>query len=214
MNLVAFCVLLAANEYKRILGFFILNKPVPASGLYDFSYSDNWMHVTRFILKTTVIAVFALNFYGQWRKYKTKTSKSKASPIKSGMYNVVVYTVNNDTILPLITDSTGWQNIIFEKDGQGSIKTADTTFRQLYNRGYFTFKTDTVGHIIDFKKGKQDSAMFNGTILSLHYKILDSNTVQLWGKKKNDSLYVLLKRGTVQFQLDKKHFHWLTNYPR
>lgn len=214
MNLVVFCLLLAANEYKRIVNFFILNKPAPVSGIYDFYYTEKWMLITRVILKATILTVFVLNFYGQWRKYKIKTSKSKVNPIKSGIYNVVVYAVNNDTILPLITDSMRWQNVIFEKDGQGSIKTADTTFRQLYNRGYFAFKTDTVDHIINFKKGKQDSLMFNGTILSLHYQIPDSNTIQLWGKRKNDSLYILLKKSTMHFQLDEKQFHWLTDYPR
>ncbi len=90
----------------------------------------------------------------------------------------------------------------------------NTTFRQLYKRGYFNFKTDTASHIINFKKGKQDRTMFTGTILSLHYQIPDSNTIQLWGKRKNDSLYVLLKKSNQHFQLDEKQFHWLTDYPR
>jgi hypothetical protein len=56
--------------------------------------------------------------------------------------------------------------------------------------------------------------MYSGIILSMHYQIPDSNTVQLWGKEKDDSLYVLLKRSTVYYQLAEKPFHWISEYGR
>jgi hypothetical protein len=71
-----------------------------------------------------------------------------------------------------------------------------------------------VKHVINFKKLQTDSAMYIGIILTMHYQLPDSNTIQLWGKEKNDSLYVLLKRSNRRFQLAEKQFHWLSEYNR
>ncbi len=214
INLVVLCLYLIANEYKRIIYFLILNKPAAASTTYDFFYTNKWMRIGRIILKVGFVIIFSLNFFGQWRKYKSIASRSEALPIKPGMYDVAIYTLNRDTLAPIITDSMRWQNVVFENSSEGSIKTADTSFRQRYKRGYFTFKTDTIRHIIDFKKGETDSVMYNGIILSLHYKVPDTNTIELWGTQRNDSLYVLLKRSHRHFPLAEKQFHWLTEYSR
>ncbi len=214
INLVVFCLYLIANEHNRIVSFFILNKPAPVSHLYDFIYSKKWMRITRIILKVSFILVFAWSFFGLSKKYNAVKSGRKMTAIKPGVYNVLTYAVNSDTIPPTFTNSMRWHDIIFERSGTGSVKTADTSFRQLYSRGYFTFTTDTTNHIINFKKGERDSAMFNGVILSLHYKIPDNNTIQLWGKKENDSLYITLQRSDRHFPLTEKQFHWLTEYSR
>jgi len=86
----------------------------------------------------------------------------------------------------------------------GSIKTSDTSFRQRYNRGYFSYTVDTIKHEINFKKCETDSTLYNGVILSMNYQLPDSNTIQLWAKQRNDSLYVLLKRSNRHFQLAEK----------
>ncbi len=173
------------------------------------------MRITRVILKIAFITyIVAFSFYENWQEYKLLVNTPETKPIKSGIYEVAAFAVNNDTVPPLMTDSMRWQNVIFEKNGSGSIKTADTIFRQRYKRGYFRFETDTVKHVINFKKLQTDSAMYIGIILTMHYQLPDSNTIQLWGKEKNDSLYVLLKRSNRHFQLAEKQFHWLTEYNR
>jgi hypothetical protein len=42
----------------------------------------------------------------------------------------------------------------------------------------------------------------------------DTNTLRLWGKQQQDSLYVELKRTQRHFQLAEKQFHWLSEYNR
>ena len=214
INLVAFCLFLIANEYKRILYFFVLNIAAPVSHVHNLSYSRKWMRTARIILKAGFILIYVRNLYGEWHRSKVMTVIRTVNPIKPGIYDVITYAVNNDTMPALINDSMRWHDVIFENQGKGSVGTADTSFRQLYKRGYFTFKTDTVTHMINFKKGRKDSSMYNGVILSLHYSIPDSNTIQLWGKRKNDSMYIFLKRSNRHFQLTEKQFHWLTEYSR
>ena len=50
--------------------------------------------------------------------------------------------------------------------------------------------------------------------LSLRYQVIDSNTIQLWGRQKNDSLFIELKRYNRHFQLADKQFHWLSEANR
>jgi hypothetical protein len=118
--------------------------------------------------------------------------------------------VNSDTLAPLITDSVRWQNVIFEKNGTGSIKTADTLFRRRYGRGYFVYKADTIKHTMEFKKLTAD----NIAIMTLNYQMPDSNTILLFGKKQNDTLFIQLKKSNRHFQLAEKQFHWLSEANR
>jgi len=215
MNIVLFCLYLLANEYNRIVCFFVLNKPAPVCSLYHFKHTKRWMRIARVILKIAFITyIVPFSFYENRQEYKLLVNTPETKPIKSGTYEVAAFAVNNDTVPPLMTDSMRWQNVIFEKNGSGSIKTADTIFRQRYKRGYFRFETDTLKHVINFKKLQTDSAMYMGIVLTMHYQLPDSNTIQLWGKEKNDSLYVLLKRSNRHFQLAEKQFHWLSEYNR
>jgi RNA recognition motif-containing protein len=137
-------------------------------------------------------------------------NRGEIKPITSGVYEVTKYAVNKDTLAPLISDTLRWQDVIFEKGGMGSVKTNDTIFRRRYGRGYFVFTADSVKQIINFKKFQEDSI----SILTLHYQLPDSNTIQLSGKKQNDSLYVELKKSKRHFQLAEKQFHWLSEANR
>jgi hypothetical protein len=92
----------------------------------------------------------------------------------------------------------------------GSINTADTMFRKRYGRGYFVFDVDTLQPIINFKKNGQSAT----NILSLQYRLPDSNTIQLWGMQNSDSLFIELKRSTRHFQLAERQFHWLSEANR
>ena len=218
INIVVFCLFLLANELNRVLCFFILNKPAAVCSLYNFSYSKRWMRVTKNVLKIAfVIAVIVLPFSKYWlSKYghHVSTTTAKPNPIKPGIYDVLVYKLNKDSLPISPTDSLRWQDVIFENGAAGSIKTADTIFRQRYRRGYFGFETNTTQHIINFRKLRTDSAMSNAIVLSMYYKTPNDSTIQLWGKKNDDSLYVLLKRSNRHFKLTEKQFHWLSDYNR
>jgi hypothetical protein len=211
IQIVLMCMYLLANEYDRIVCFLFLNKPAAVCSTYNFPYTKKWMRATRIILKIVfIIVAVGLTFYQSWNWYAETSHPQEIKPIKAGVYDVIVYAKNEDTIPPLITDTLRWQDIIFEKSGSGSIKTSDTLFRHLYNRAYFSYSTDTLQHTMNFKKFAGDSAF----IMSMHYALPDTNTVQLWAKERDDSLYVELKRSPRHFQLAEKQFHWLSEYNR
>jgi uncharacterized membrane protein YphA (DoxX/SURF4 family) len=210
MNIVLMCLYLLANEYNRIACFFILNKPASLCSIYHYNLTKKWMRITRVILKLAMIFMIGKDFYDTWKYFKEYNLQAEIKPIKSGVYDVSKYIVNKDTLPALINDTLRWQDVIFEKGGMGSIKTNDTLFRRRYGRGYFVFTADTVKQTINFKKFQQDRSV----ILSMHYQIPDSNTIQLWGKNQNDSLYVELKKSNRHFQLEERQFHWLSEANR
>jgi hypothetical protein len=109
-----------------------------------------------------------------------------------------------------LTDTTRWKDLIIENSSMGSINTADPLLRKRYGRGYFNFMVDTLQPVIHFKKMPQDTS----DIYSFRYQLPDSNTIQLWGKQKNDSLFIELKRSARHFQLAEKQFHWLSEANR
>ncbi|HVM88436.1 MAG TPA: hypothetical protein VMT76_09615 [Puia sp.] len=210
-HIVMMCFFLLANEYDRIISFFILNKQAAACGIYHFIFSKRWMRISRIVLKIVFIAIaVGLQFYNMIQYYKSTKIDTSVKPIPIGIYDVPVFAVNKDTIPFSINDSLRWQDIIFDHFGYGSIKTSDTLFRQRYKRGYFAYAGDTASHLLRLKKMQGDSI----DIVSFRYALPDSSTVLLWGKQRKDSLYIELKKSNRHFQLAEKQFHWLSEYNR
>jgi hypothetical protein len=210
INLVLLCLYLLANEYRRITCFFVLNKPAANCSVYHYPFIKKWMRITRIIIKLAVVFVLVTSLYetiGYARDYKAIRFHKDFKP---GVYDVTQYLVNRDTIPPLLTDTIRWKDLIIENNGMGSINTSDTLFRKRYGRGYFNFEIDTLQPIIHFKKAPQDAT----NIFSLHYQLPDSNTIQLWGKQRNDSVFIELKRSPRHFQLAERQFHWLSEANR
>lgn len=210
LHLLIYTLVLLTFEYKRVLQFFFLNKPTTAGNLYQVNFPKKWMRITKIILKLLIIVMtFLMPLYeGIFAGSPTANS----FPIPAGIYTVEVFTKNGDTIPYNPSDSLRWNDIIFETNGSGSIKTTDTTFRQLYKRGYFTAKADTIKKEISFSK--RDWTFNNYQLFTLRYSNTDSTTVLLDGRMRKDSIYVKLKRTNRHFQLAERQFHWLSEYNR
>lgn len=210
MRLVFMSLFLLAHEYKRIIGFFILNKPTGACDLYHVRLEKKWMRIVRISLKVIFIGVFVgWMFYTTWQRHNEFYSQQPEGPIARGIYNVESYVLNKDTIPPLITDTLRWQDFILE-NGFGSIKTTDSIFRKRYGRAYFNYKVDTIKRSIEFVKSFADSS----SLLSFRYEIPGDNLVRLYGKLRNDSLFIVLRKSSRHFQLTERQFHWLSESNR
>lgn len=211
LQLVLCCLFLLANEMERILCFFVYNKPASLCTVYHYTYPKKWMRITRYVLKTVFIVV-AVGMV-VWESLDWKKQYDSAfvgMPFKAGVYDVVHYAINNDTVPPLFTDTLRWQNIAFDSKRRGSIATKDTAFRRLYNRAYFSYKADTVKQEFSIYKRPADSI----AIASLRYKFEDANTIAFWGNRGVDSLFFRLRRSTHNFQLAENQFHWLSEANR
>ncbi|HMI78941.1 MAG TPA: hypothetical protein VK484_09105, partial [Ferruginibacter sp.] len=175
MNLVLLCLYLLVNEWRRISCFFVLNRPAASCSVYDYPLTKKWMRITRIIIKVGVVLLMCKSFYEIMLYNRDYKAIKVHKDFKPGMYDVTQYVVNKNTLPALITDTIRWKDVIIENNQMGSINTSDTMFRIRYGRAYFVFDVDTLQPIINFQK--------SGTnLFSLHYRLPDSNTIQLWGE--------------------------------
>jgi len=210
MNLVLMCGYLLANEYRRIACFFVLNKPAAACTVYHYTLPKKWMRVTRIVIKAGVVFLMGKSVYDTLGYARESGVTKVHKDFKPGVYTVNRYIKNNDSLPAGAADSTRWKDFIIENNGSGSIGSSDTLFRKRYGRGYFVFDVDTLQPVISLKKTRQDTA----SLLAFRYALPDSNTIQLWGLRHNDSLFIELKRSARHFQLAERQFHWLSEANR
>ena len=210
IHLVVYCTVLLAFDAKRLLSLFVLNKPVVATSLYAFRYSQKWMRYGRIGLKVIFVGVAViLQVIESWQRYQETINIPIPKPFY-GVYAVTQFSKNNEVVVPSPTDSLTWRDVIFDKENYGSISTNDTLFRQRYRRGYFAYKVDTTKHEIALKKAQSDSL----SLLTLHYQVIDKQTLLLKTKLRNDSIKVVLQQTNRHFQLAERQFHWLSEYNR
>lgn len=210
-EIVFFCLFLLANEIKRIVNFFILNKPAATSSIYQFPYKVKWMRITRIVLKLVFIgATIIMPFIDSYKRYQSSQKETNTAPLKKGIYEVTVFAVNHDSIPALTSDTMRWQDMIFDQGNGGSMLTADSAFIHRYRRAYFSYKVDSANQLLNIKRFPRDSL----SIVTFRYQIPADSIILLWGKYNNDSLFLSLKRSNRHFQLAEKQFHWLSEYNR
>lgn len=213
LQMAACCLFLLANEKDRLLCFFIYNRPADACSIYQRSYQRRWPRLARIVAKTAFIIIavgLVLSETIGWKKMSDKATAGMVFP--AGVYDVVHYIRNNDTVPPLFTDSLRWQNVIFDNKRSGSIATADTAFRRVYNRAYFTYKTDTAKHTFTMLRSLADSNA--NAIAIMNYKFQDDSTILFHGMRRNDPVSFVLRRSRRHFQLAERQFHWLSEANR
>ncbi|RYY48514.1 MAG: hypothetical protein EOO06_09925, partial [Chitinophagaceae bacterium] len=208
MSLVLMCGYLLANEYRRLSCFFVLNKPASGCSIYHYPLTKKWMRIARIVIKLWIVFLLCKSAYETYDYYKENQLVKDHKDLKPGVYDVSRYTLSNDSLPVVQPDSLQWKDFIIDRGTNGSIATKDTLFRQRYGRGYFYFEADSSNQpVIHFYKADRN-------FLSLHYRITDSSTIQLWGKKYNDSLFVELKKSTRHFPLTERQFHWVSEANR
>ena len=130
-------------------------------------------------------------------------------PIEAGIYDITERVENGDT-LSAGEGNIRWNDMVFDRDGSGSVYPADTLLRQRYKRGYFVYEADTVAGFLRFKKGFSDTT----GLFQLKYAILDDSTLSLAGIVRSDTLSLVLQRRNRQFPLAERQFHWISEANR
>lgn len=202
IHMFVFSNILLLTDAGRLLNFFVLNRP--ASPAESFALPEKWMRVGRIIGKIAFVMAFAvLPFYEMFQSSRSVTPVSAANkPITTGVFEVISFEGEGR----MKEDSLRWKDMVFETFMGGSIQTADTLFRQRYNRRYFAYALDSLRQHISFKKSSNDSL----PVFTMQFSMPDTNRVFLKGKIRNDSLRVVLQRRKGHFQLAERQFHWLS----
>jgi len=108
------------------------------------------------------------------------------------------------------TDTLVWRDVVFERNGRGSIGSRDSIFKVRYGRGYFAYTANANNHTIAFKKTAEDST----NLLVMRYTIRNRQTMQLQGIVKKDTFVYELVRKDKIFPLAERQFHWISEANR
>ena len=204
------CFYLLVQELPRLYYFFFLNE-VRLSNIFIFPFETKRGKI---IARSAKWIFLLLLLYNELNRdlstLKTLSERKMPSPVTAGVYDVMAQAKMGDTITAYMPDSVYWQNIVFDRGYEGSIKTADTRFRQRYGRSYFNFEIDSAASLLSLKRTGEDSVF----IAQFKYDIKDSITLELYSYPNPDSMHLLLHKRTKPFPLSEKSFHWVTEANR
>ena len=211
MQLVICCIFLVSYDWRRMLDFFFLNKPVEKGSGFENIFTQKWQRVARVVLKIAfIVMIVIIPFRQAWTRYMTQMNTPDSSPVKSGVYEVKTFVRNNDTIPILYNDPMAWKDFVFEKNQTGSINTQDTLFSRRYHRGYFSYSLDSATQLMMLRPYRGDTL----PLVVFNYHFPDDRTIQLWGEVRNDSIEMVLYRTDRHFQLTERQFHWISEANR
>lgn len=206
--LVVLCLYLLAHELPRLIAFFFRLEARP-SPIFIFPFeTKRGRRIARVAKWTLVLYVLGLNLAMDISG--NGNQETKAGPIKQGIYDVLEHQVNGQAITPDQPDSVYWQNMVFDVASGGSIKTADTRFRQRYGRSYFHYKLDSATNTIALRKMGADSL----PLMQFRYQYRDSVYLVLSAYPDSSARKLLLKRRLKGFPLAEKQFHWISEQNR
>ena len=208
------CLFLLALDAPRLVNLLILNRPTPATTLYDFPYRAGWQRWgARAAWLFMVVQVLVLPMWSGWTRYQAANAPPAPGAFRVGVYEVRRFTVNGTEVPYTQGDSLRWNDVIFDNAGAGSVGTRDPIFWQRYRRGYFRFAADTSEHTAAV--WKTSTIPGDSTFLfTMRYEHPDSLTVRLRTVIRGDSVQAELVRVPRQFQLAERQFHWISEYNR
>jgi len=211
MHLIAMCLYLLVTDGKRLVDFFILNRPV-AYARDHFIPAKKRIKIVRLVLKSLFIIngmYYVLAFYSQYKEY-TDLEKQDLKPIPYGLYEVRLFVKNNDTLPVLANDSLIWKDVVFEynqKKNFATVNSRDTLLGHGNRRGLFYYKADTLAKTLQCYREENKDSVY---LFTMQYYIKDRNNIALRAKVGEDSLYMELMRSKRKFKLAERQFHWVS----
>jgi len=213
LNLLVASVFLVWQERSRLFGFFLQNKTVFPSTLYEKYFSKKWQRISRIVLKAVFIVMSfgfgTYNYYDYYIEFHSNNSRI-LEPIQPGMYHVELFVKNGDTIPESLADTLRWRDVIFDFNGSGSLSAQDSSLRMRYGRAYFSYLPDSLGNQLEWRLSSWDSL----PVASFKMELPQEGKIILTGKKHEDSLFVVLQKINRHFPLTERQFHWVSEANR
>ena len=218
---------LLLRDAKPIIQFFFTGKAISLPVIKAPVFQKQWMRVSKTVLKIVVIGYFLIshstNNFG-YKKYEEE--RIKAISEYSGIYDVELFIVNNDT-MP-IENPLRWQQLIIGDRMRDAVRfggdsiafaSVDIDEKKLIVSGDPTVLYTNMQEIYnelgptDNTYYKMDSILVaRQMVSSFNFELSDSFMLKLKGTIKNDSVYVTATRRQIdinEFRLMKSRFHWI-----
>jgi uncharacterized membrane protein YphA (DoxX/SURF4 family) len=202
LNLLALAVFLMAPDLRRLLHFFVLNRPTAAVSISPL-FTVRWMKLAGLGLKILFIGWIAFSLTkGALKNEKDFGEKAPKPPIY-GIYDVEEFTRNGDLLPPLTTDPNRWRKAVFQSKTFLIVKLMNDSV-QRYLMEYDAAKPGLtlapVGHPTDKS--------------ALSWSRPDAGRLVIEGKLASDALLVKMRRiDESKFLLVNRGFHWINEIP-
>ena len=201
--LVVMALFLLARDTHRLINFFFLNKPAQAANISAPVFRKKWQNILLTVLKYVLIFYVVVINIQQALSAMKQYGDAAPKPPLHGIYNIETFVRNRDTLAPLTTDTTRWDQLMVSYPGYAFIKMMNDS-----SKG-FAFNTDTVAKRIEmFSYG--DTSKKSNFVYSFPRK----DVLLLVGKLNNDSVLIQMNRYDLNnFRLINRGFHWVNEYP-
>jgi hypothetical protein len=207
-HLLLACVFLLVQDAPRLWAFFVRNRPVAATSLYDPPPVGRRMGYALRTAKWALSALFVvMPVLESWPEVQPRDRVVAALPLPAGVYDVRRWAVNGDTIPPQPGDTLRWRDVVIDDNVSGSVGSADSLFAQRYRRGYFRYRTAPSGNTLTVSRPPTRGG---SPLFTMRYELPSPGVVRLWTIIRGDSVYVELVRSNRRFRLAEREFHWLS----
>ncbi len=207
-HLLVLSLFLVWQERKRLLAFFVQNKEVLPSSVFERPFTEKWkknlgvsLKLLFFVLYFGVQVFFSYNTFAERQASSTRVLQ----PVEPGIYHVELFVKNGDTIPESLANSERWRDVVFDYNGEGSMSARDTIFFMSYGRAYFGYQPDSMGKQLEIRAFRQRIANFA-------MDLSESDRMILNGSKGEDSLHVVLRKLDRHFPLADRQFHWISEW--
>ncbi|NLR77042.1 DoxX family membrane protein [Chitinophaga eiseniae] len=188
---------IALPDIKRLVDFFLLNKPTEPYNGWQPTFRTRWKHITFRIAKyAIVITLLVLCSRGM-----VATDPHSPKPRYYGIYEVQSFTATPDITNTQLTQFREWQKIYLDEFNLLVARKKDNS------KEYYNMKTDTAHHTLSFWGDRDTVYLQIGDQLA-------QGLLTLEGKVNGDSLHITLKQQDLNaMPLISRGFHWVNEYP-
>lgn len=197
-HLLAIAIILVLPDAKRLLAFFILNRPVASVPLQPV-YRNGKGRSIYIVLKTVVIAGFLVFNIVQARIMRQQITALSERPALYGIYDVQQFILNGDTLPALTTDTRRWKRMYIHSPGSVSIQYMDG------GSIYWSCQVDSLHHTINL-------ASMGSTIATQYNYQTNNDTMIMTGGDPKATITFLMRR-SENFPLLNQEFKWVNEYP-
>lgn len=198
--LMAFLILLSDKD--RLLSVFLWNKPTTSKAFEPYFKTTRQRQLGK-VVKSIIVLFFLYTHVSDALEARNDPSYGYAAPSPPlyGLYNVKDYVVNQDTIPPLLTDSSRWRRLVIEH----------REIAQIYymnHKAYYKITIDSLAKTIDFVN-------YYDTTEIGKFEFYDTDsTMLLEGVLGADSISCTMDRlNKEDFKLMSRKFNWIQEYP-
>jgi uncharacterized membrane protein YphA (DoxX/SURF4 family) len=193
IHLVLMAFILFVANGKRVLNFFLKNEATEKAQFLDYIKNKSLLKIVRFFKKVAIILIPILVILQCFIQFKA-TEQLRSNSEMRGIWKVETFIKQNDTLAPLLTDSSRWRYLIIDYKKKAVVKKMTDAIER------YSFEENTETKELVFKSST-DSIFQKFT-----YSISDSNELKL----KGDSLNISFKKVlTSKFRLLNRKFHWV-----